>query len=156
MPVSEALLAELRDFPVVLRARGGEIARARWAERPSPREFALVEHACHLRDFERKGVHVRIARVLAEDAPVLADFNGLAVAAERNYLAAEAEPALDAFAQARAATVERLAVLPDAALARAATLEGVGPVTLARLVELLAEHDASHRAELERLVRDLR
>src|SRR5262249_41594679 len=71
MPLPALLLARLRAFPAVLRQRAGEIQRSLWTQRSKAGEFALVEHACHLRDFEIDGCHVRMQAMLAEDVPTL-------------------------------------------------------------------------------------
>ena len=154
--IPESVLARLREFPAFVRARSRAIPRAQWVQKPSPREFALVEHACHLRDFEIEGFQLRVRRVLAEDRPEIVDFDGLAIAAARDYLAQDPDRALDAFASARAASVDHLARLTHAELARTARFPGEGVITLARLAELLVDHDASHREELDRLVGELR
>ena len=91
--------------------------------------------------------------MLREDRPSLADFDGAAVAARRAYPDQDLVAAMQAFAEARARNLAVLSGLDAAALARTATFGEHGPVTVRRLAELMAEHDASHRVELDELFR---
>lgn len=145
------LLAALAETPVVVRDLIGALSadEARW--RPAANEFSAVEHACHLRDIEREGYAVRLRRLLDEDEPVLPDVNGPRLARERDYQSQDVTAALVAFAEARReslATVEHLS--PDE-WQRGGTLEGVGRVTVARLLEMMRAHDAEHCAEVRAL-----
>ena len=58
--------------------------------------FSLGEQACHLRDLEREGWLVRVNRILEEDTPDLAGFDGDAVARARNYPSQDAHSAVRA------------------------------------------------------------
>src|SRR4051794_16252639 len=94
------------------------------AARPSPDEFSLLEHACHLRDLEREGYLVRLQRMLAEVRPALPGFDGDTVARERHYLAQDAHAAAQAFAAARGELLSRLRALTAADLAREGEFAG--------------------------------
>ena len=115
--------------------------------------FALIEQAWHLADLEVEGYGMRIARMIEEDNPALPDFRGDVIARERNYIELELEPALERFAKARRENIARLESAKD--LRRAGEQEGVGRVTLARVAEMMAEHDAGHAAELHALLEEL-
>jgi hypothetical protein len=119
-------------------------------ERLSP-----IGHVCHLRDIEIDGYHVRIARMRAENAPFLVSLDSERLAQERGYDAAALEPALHAFEEARRATLATLAGVASEEWARRGTFEGYGDVTLLRLVEILAGHDAVHIAALDAMPRRL-
>jgi DinB superfamily len=112
--------------------------------------FSLREQACHLRDLEREGYHVRVRRILAEDVPDLAGFDGGAIAKERNYRAQDARAAARDFAIARSQLVAMLTRATPAQLAREAMMFGKR-ITLADLVAMIDEHDQGHRAEIEAL-----
>ncbi|HEY2630360.1 MAG TPA: DinB family protein [Usitatibacter sp.] len=112
--------------------------------------FSLREQACHLRDLEREGYHVRVRRILAEDVPDLAGFDGGTIAKERNYRAQDGRAAARDFAAARAELVATLSRATPEQLAREATLFGKR-ITLADLVAMIDEHDQGHRAEIEAL-----
>ncbi|MGE5096987.1 MAG: DinB family protein [Betaproteobacteria bacterium] len=121
----------------------------RW--RPSPEQFSLVEHACHLRDLEREGYLVRVRRMIEEKMPALEPFDGTAVARERDYLSQDARLAAQQFAAARREVAGLLAPLTPADLAREATFEG-RRVTFGELIAMMVEHDREHREEIEDLM----
>jgi len=143
---------ELRTFPATLRALIASTPGANIRTRASDGTFALVEQVWHLADLEVEGYGVRLARILDEDDPLLPDFRGDVIAEERRYLELELEPALERFASARAANLERLASLTAAQWQRTGRQEGVGPVTVARVVEMMREHDAGHTVEIHGLL----
>ncbi len=106
--------------------------------------FSPVEDVCHLRDLEIEGYAVRINRILNEHEPVLADFDGGRIAVEREYTNQNIREAFDAFTEARKQNLARLRELPSEELAREGILEGVGRVSLKRLLLLMREHDEGH------------
>ena len=138
----------LRAFPTKLRELLTAVPSDRLRVRGEGGMFAAIEQAWHLADLEVEGYGERIARILKEDDPELPDFRGDVVAEERKYLELDLEPALVRFAEARERNVR---ALESADLQRAGNQEGVGRVTLARLAEMMAEHDAGHAAELHAL-----
>ena len=87
--------------------------------------------------------------MLREEMPALDDFDGGAMAARRNYPAQDLAAAVQAFAGARTRNLALFSALDARALARSATFGENGTITVAKLAELMAEHDASHRSELE-------
>ena len=142
------LLAAMPEFVAGAIARVPADALS-W--KPSPEEFSLVEHACHLRDLEREGYLVRVRRLLAEAVPVLEGFDGATVAQERHYLAQDAHLAAHDFAAARAELLARLRALTAADLAREGEF-AARRICLADLVGMIVEHDRGHREELTRLL----
>lgn len=117
--------------------------------------FALIENAWHLADLEAEGYGVRLRRLLKEASPSLPDFQGDAVAADRDYLHLPLAPALERFEHARAENMALIHAASDEDRQRSGEQEGVGTVTFARVVEMMAEHDASHAAELAALREEL-
>ena len=110
--------------------------------------FSVVENVCHLRDLEVQGYAERIRRMLDEENPSLADFDGARVAAMSDYNSQNIDEALVAFESARRANVETLRGATEAQRNRTGTLEGVGTITLNKLVEMMREHDEGHLEEL--------
>ena len=113
--------------------------------------FSLTEQACHLRDLEREGYLVRVRRILGEDTPELAGFDGDAVARERNYAAQDARQAARDFSAARAELLALLESVDAAKAGRTAVFDG-RRITLADLVRMIEEHDGGHREEIAALV----
>ena len=149
---SVSKLCELPPLVARVTAAIGDAAGAR----PSSGGFALVEHVWHLAEIEAEAFQVRLARLLAEPAPWLADFDGDGLARERCYLDRSPAAGVRAFARARAATVEALGRIRGASWLRCGIQEHVGYVTLGELPERILGHDKSHAGELAALLAALR
>jgi hypothetical protein len=149
VPERESLLASLAAMPAFL-ASAFESLTAEAATNPGPGQtFSPVEQCWHLADLERDGYAVRIRRLLAEEDPLLEDFDGARVAEERGYRRLSLADAIAAFRAARAANLQALLELSDADWARRGVQEGVGAITLCDVPAMMAEHDAGHRREIE-------
>ena len=122
--------------------------------KPSPEEFSLTEHACHLRDLEREGYLVRVRRMLTEVRPALDGFDGAAVAASRDYPSQDGKRAAQDFAAARRELTALLAPLTAEDMKREATFEG-RPVCFGDIVSMMVDHDRGHREEIERIMDDI-
>lgn len=146
----------LEQTPVFLRrqAQGYPDGDLRW--KPSAGQFSFVENACHLRDIEVEGYGARIRRLLAENHPELPDVDGARLARERDYNTQDFAAALADFERARAENLRALRELSAEQLGRAGNLEGVGQITLGKLLLLMYEHDRAHRKELIQLGAQLR
>jgi hypothetical protein len=154
----QATLAALAAFPDALEqhyalfpADGVDWAPRSWDGVPSE-AFTAIEQVCHLRDIEIEGYQVRFRRTLDEDSPLLPSIDSEAVARERSYGRSDAREALSAFREARGRTLTLLRTLDDGQLARRATFEGYGAVTLRGLVHYLCSHDQQHLAGLQWLL----
>ncbi|HLG58464.1 MAG TPA: DinB family protein [Vicinamibacterales bacterium] len=151
----EALLKDLSAMPDlvsdVFAGLSQEEARLGGAEGLSP-----VEQCWHLADLEREGYGVRIQRLLTEDNPTLADFDGARIARERDYKSLSLADGISAFRRARADNLAALRALSDAAWERRGTQEGVGSIGLCDVPAMMTQHDAAHRGEIEDWVNDYR
>jgi len=145
-------LKELESFPRFLTAALDELGDPRARARPDEEHWSLAEQIWHLADLEREGWLVRIERLLAESAPALADFDGDALALERDYRAKDPYLGLQRFRAARSASLARLRSLNAEQWKRAGTQAGVGALTLADLPRMIGAHDAAHRGEIEALL----
>jgi hypothetical protein len=148
-------LEHLATFPALVRAYVASVPEGRWRERPGAGGFAMVEQAWHLADLEHEGFGERIVRLMRDPEPELPDFRGQQVAQARRYLELEMAPALERFAAARAANVERLRSLSPDGWQRSGRQEGVGLVTMEQVVARMAAHDREHAGEIEALLREL-
>lgn len=141
-------IAQLEETPgVVLRLREGLEADELKA-RADDGAFSFVEHVCHLRDLEREGYGARIEKILSEELPPLADFDGAGVARERRYNEQPFDESMEQFKEARTRNAFVLKDISEEQLSRRGVFEGVGEITLERLVALMREHDMTHREEL--------
>jgi len=151
-----AKLATLAAMPVEFAALAVSIPAAQRQVGARDGNFSLHQHVCHLRDIEIEGYRRRIERMLAEDAPSLADLDGAKLARERDYHRQEMTTAEAAWAAVRADLVRRLAGLTPAQRRRRGHMEGVGEITIDGLVEMMLTHDAEHRRDVAALRDELR
>jgi hypothetical protein len=114
--------------------------------------FSAIGQACHIRDIERDGYHVRIQRMLDEDHPDLVSLDGYALAVERRYDDADPTAALREFRDARAQTIALLARVTNADLRRTGTFAEYGTISLAGLIHFLGSHDQQHLACMQWLL----
>ncbi len=153
-----ATIDSLRSFPDRLEEHFAEVPRdyldwrpPSWDGIPSER-FTAIGQLCHVRDIEIDGYHVRIRRMLEEDAPVLASIDSEALAGPRRYAEADPTQVLAAIRAARATTVAMVADLGEAALRREGSFEGYGRLTLKALIHYLSSHDQQHLSGIEWLL----
>jgi hypothetical protein len=144
----QALMSELATMPDYL-VRAFENVPADEAAAAPDGGFGPIEQCWHLADLEREGFGVRIRRLLTERAPHLPDFDGAAVARQRDYRTRSLAEGLAAFRSARQDNLAALAAARQEDWTRAGTQEGVGPVALCDVPAMMAEHDAGHRREIE-------
>jgi DinB superfamily len=156
MPVPaevESILNALAEMPAHVASAAARLDERGARTPPAAGGFSLVEQAWHLADLEREGYGERIRRLLAEMDPLLPDFDGARVAAERDYPSKSLAEGLAAFAAARAENLAVLQALPPPAWDRAGRQEGVGRVTLRDIPRMMREHDLGHREEIAALLR---
>lgn len=155
MALPASFLTGLADAPRQIEDAFRSIPKSHWTWKPedwggSPGEpFAPVEHACHLRDIEIDGYHVRIQRLRDEEAPDLVSIDGFALARQRDYLAADPFAAFAEFGRAREETVRLIGALDESHLTRSGTFGEYGTVTLRGVLHYLRSHDQQHLACLE-------
>jgi hypothetical protein len=155
MPLAdrETLFAQLAAMPEFLETTLGSLSDKE-ATAPGPDDsFAPVEQCWHLADLERDGYAVRIEKLLAESSPALADFDGARIAAEREYRKLSLPAGIAAFREARHANLKLLRALGPDQWRRGGTQEGVGAIALCDLAQMMAEHDAGHRQEIDAWLR---
>ena len=144
----QQLLAKLSSTPIQIAELVKALSPASVIVRPAPEEFSVVENICHLRDIELDGYAVRIRRLLTEAKPLLADIDGARLAIVRDYNRQNLQGALTIFRQARQANLDALSNASESAFEREGELEGVGTITLGRLLQLMWDHDEGHLDEL--------
>ena len=144
----QQLLAQLSHTPIQITELVKGLSPASVVVRPAPEEFSVVENICHLRDIEVDGYAVRIRRLLTEEQPVLTDIDGARLAILQDYNKQNLQDALTTFMQARQANLDALSNASESAFEREGELEGVGTITLGRLLQLMWDHDEGHLDEL--------
>jgi hypothetical protein len=152
----ETLLVTLESTPALLERASSEIPASLATRRPAGGGFSLVENVWHLAELEREGYDQRIRRLLAEDDPALANFDGDRLAIERRYQERDLAEGLAAFADARRETLEALRAVRSSDWKRRGTHETMGRVALADLPRMMAEHDRSHTDDIAALLAEIR
>jgi hypothetical protein len=143
------MIERLAATPGRIRALIARVCEEELSRRPSEDAFSLRENILHLRDIDVEGYEKRVILMLTTESAFLPDVDGAKLAVERDYNHQAVSPALEAFEQSRTRSIARL---QGADLTRTAEFEGVGPVTLGRLLELWMEHDAGHLAYIEAIL----
>ncbi len=158
MPMPSDLMNALSAMPDRLEALMRAVPAARldwtpgtWDAVPGER-FSARGQVCHLRDIEALGYHRRLQRMAEEAEPDLESLDSYELAERLDYGRADLGAALRDFRSARQTTLEILAPLTDAQLARGGTFTEYGRLSLSGLVHLLASHDAQHLACLHWLL----
>ncbi len=141
-------IRELVDFlaqtPALISRRIAALPDVEVRRQRADGSFSIAAEVCHLRDLEIEGYGARIERLLKEDRPSLPDFDGALIAIERDYNSQDVQEALKSFARARGQNLNRVSALPEEQFEREGTLDGVGCITLKRLLALMKEHDQGH------------
>jgi DinB family protein len=148
----ESLLQALGPMPGWVGAAVAKLGDERARHRAADGGFSLVEHVWHLADLEAEGFAGRLRRIREEDEPHLPDFDGARLARERQYGSRDVREGLQVFARARAANLATLRGVSADEWSRRGIQEAVGPVALADIPRMMAEHDASHRQEIGALL----
>lgn len=151
----ETLLLTLESTPLLLARAAEAICPSQVSMRAADGTFSFVENVWHLADLEREAYGLRIDRLLSEDGPALANFDGDRIARERRYQDRDVAAGLEAFTAARRRNLDALRGRAAADWNRGGTQDGVGRLTLADLPRMMAEHDRSHTAEVARLIEEL-
>ena len=147
------LHARLTAMPEFLETRFAPLTAADASRRGPDGGFAPVEQCWHLADLEREGFGLRLRRLRTEEQPTLPDFDGAAVAEQRDYRGKSLAEGLAAFRRARAENLAFIESIGAEEWSRTGLQDGVGRVTLCDIPAMMSEHDAAHRAEIEAWLR---
>jgi hypothetical protein len=152
------ILAELASMPDDVAGLMAQVPAKKlawvpptWQGIPGER-FTALGQACHLRDIERDGYHVRFGRTLREERPDLISIDSYELAQQRDYEADDIEAALTSFRKARRETIAMLQTARAADWDRKATFAEYGEVSLRGLAHILRSHDLQHLACLHWLL----
>lgn len=116
--------------------------------RPGPGDWTVREIVHHLADSETTSV-IRLRRLLAEDAPLIAGYDEEEFARRLHYdrpIAAD----LDLFGAVRRANAELLARLDETEWRRAGTHTASGPYSVETWLEIYAAHGHDHADQIRR------
>jgi FMN phosphatase YigB (HAD superfamily) len=140
----EAVLAVLEATPAAMQGLTTGLSAAAWAHEASPDDWAMVELVCHLRDTDLEVHSPQITELLEAPVPFVARPDAAVWAKQRRYLSEDGARALDEFASARAASVDRLRNAPAEAWSKRARHAIFGPSSFLEVIGFMAEHDRLH------------
>ncbi|AJY40656.1 DinB family protein [Burkholderia humptydooensis] len=144
----------LARMPAALADAIARIPAEQRAQRPPGTGFALVEHACHLRDLDAIFAE-RIRAVRTTPLPAIESVDGTALAEQRGYLRENLDEAVRAFRESRQRLCASLRKLRPDQLTRCGIRDGVRRMTLEELVREWLDHDRTHCLELDELRAEL-
>ena len=148
----ESLLLTLESTPALLVRAAEKLTEAQVRKEPAGGGFSFIENVWHLADLEREGYGVRIRRILCEEEPYLADFDGDRVAREREYKKLDLAQGLAAFAIARNRNVRKLRSIHNADWNRRGHQDNFGTISLSDVPRMMVEHDRAHSSEVADLL----
>lgn len=123
--------------------------------KPSPEKWCVLEILAHLADAEIAFAY-RLRQMLADKDPVIAPIDQDAWAKNLGYLESSPAELVALYGLNRHATLQLLRRMkPDDLKKSAFHPELKGPLTVATLVERMAEHGTNHLAQIERLKKEV-
>ena len=145
-PATIADLLEATAVTVTAEVHALGQAGATWP--PAPGEWCANAVVGHLLEADRRGFAGRIRIILAEDEPVLVDWDQPAVAAARDDCAKDLETILDEFLPYRLEAAALMRTLGPAELARVGVHPRVGRLSAAGVAAEWVHHDRNHVRQL--------
>jgi DinB superfamily len=149
-----ALVDQYEAGPAVLRGAVAGLTDAELDRRPADGGWTPREVVHHVADSEMTSA-IRLRRLIAEDEPLIAGYDGDEFARRLRYTDRPIAPALAAVAAARSTTAQILHGLTDAEWARTGTHTESGPYGVERWLEIYAVHCDEHADQIRRALADV-
>jgi len=146
-------LDQLAATPEIFRALMAGLHEQQTEWSPGPGRWSIAEMLEHLSHVEGHCFRARLDRILAEDAPLFADYDQDAFYAAGTYSGREAEESFAHWEEQREDNLELLASLDPLVLSRKGVHESCGEFTFEHLLNAWAHHDLSHVRQLADLLR---
>jgi FMN phosphatase YigB (HAD superfamily) len=150
----EVLLARHRGNLAALLSMTKDLKDPIWVHRVEIDEWAPVEIVCHLRDVEAEVNLPRVRTILNDLDPHLSSFDTDLWAEEREYICQSGPDALAAYIEGRQETISILEAIDAEDWSRPARHSLFGPTTLIEVMNIAAEHDLIHLAQLRSTLAD--
>jgi len=144
----QVLLAHHRGNLAALLSMTKNLNDPIWTRRNDSGEWAPVEIVCHLRDVETEVNLPRVRTILSDLDPHLSSFDTDRWAEERDYICQSGPNALSVFIEERQETISILEQIDPEDWSRPARHSLFGPTTLIEVMNIAAEHDVLHLAQL--------
>ena len=143
------LVARYKAGHATLLASLAGIDEAGLDARPADGGWTPREVVQHTADSEMTAA-IRLRRLISEENPVIAGYDGDTFAVRLHYADRPIEPALGAIAAARSTTAQILDGLTEAEWARTGTHTESGPYGVERWLETYAVHCEEHADQIRR------
>jgi DinB superfamily len=143
------LVARYKAGHATLLASLAGIDEAGLDARPADGGWTPREVVQHTADSEMTAA-IRLRRLVAEENPLIAGYDGDTFAVRLHYADRPIEPALDAIAAARSTTAQILDALTEAEWARTGTHTDFGPYGVKEWLETYAVHCDEHADQIRR------
>jgi hypothetical protein len=149
-------LEQLEGMPDMITTviAGASDDEVRW--KPAPTRWSIVEVLGHLAHVEVHGFRGRTERILAEDNPLLENYDPDALVEAGAYRQPDLATALEEYRRERARSIELLRTIQPEHLTRPAVHGVLGPVTLGNLLNEWPFHDIGHMRQIAELIRTVR
>lgn len=149
-----ATIARIRAFPARIQDIVAPLTNAQLQFRPHAHEWSILEHIGHIIDID--GVYrERIAQICAQEYQPFALFSIDGIHQQGNYQAQSITALLQVLHATRGETVRMGAALTARDSMRIGIDAYFGEITLARLIEILANHEDEHYDAICRIVAQL-
>ena len=142
-----AHIAKLSDFPARLHTFVTPLTDTQLRFRPQDKEWSILENIGHLIDIDRLYVE-RVDLILSSERPQFAPFNPDEHVSAGNYQTKSLTELMTTYTELRLATVAGLSTIAPDELTRVGIHARFGEITVARLVEILANHDEVHYTQM--------
>ena len=150
----DRILVQLAEQPKAFAKLTADLPRVRLRRSQSRGEWSINDVLAHLRSCgDMWGAY--IARIVAEDRPMIRAVNPTTWIKSTNYPELEFAPSLRAFARQRAKLLALLRALPTVGWSRTAIVTGAGTPrerTVLDYARRLADHERSHVKHIARVV----
>jgi carbonic anhydrase/acetyltransferase-like protein (isoleucine patch superfamily) len=147
-------LSALAEGPEWAAARLRATGASRWMRRPSPERWSAHDLVAHLIDSDRVVFVPRLERLLRDSNPELPEVDLPALRAAAGVPDVSAEAQIEAWRALRLQALARLTPLGPAEWARRGVHARRGPYSVADAVRSWAEHEASHRRQIDLALAD--
>ncbi len=149
----ERYLLALRKTPVVLNALLKGVSQEQAQQlTDGPGGWNVLETMCHIRDSADITL-TRVQRILAEDQPLLPNFDPQEGAQRRNYKRQNLAAEFEAYLGQRKALMELLAGVSEEQWQRRGTHSAYGSITLLELMVFTTWHDLNHIEQVARILK---
>ena len=149
--VQSASFSVLTQTPGILSGLLAAATREQMDWKPAPDRWSITMVLAHLADVEVEGFRNRFRAMIEQEAPLLPDYDQLALF--RSGVAFDAPQQLAAFVARREETLVLLKGLPEQALERSGRHEELGTITVGHLLNEFALHDLGHIRQVAELYR---